>query len=52
MKIVSVCVATVLAIAVYLLIVRDECHALVFCDERTYYAIIKYGQLIDMSADL
>ena len=52
LKTVSVCVATALAIAVYLLIIREEFHAHVFCDKNTYYAIIKYGAFIDTSAQL
>lgn len=50
MKVVSVCVATALAIAVYLLIVRDEFHAHVFYDKSKYYVITKHGPLIDTTA--
>ena len=50
LKSVSACVVIALAIAGYLLIVRDEFNVHVFCDKNTYFAITKHGPLIDTTA--
>ena len=52
MKTISACVVTALAMAVYVPIAREEFHIQVFRDDSAYYAVVKYGPLIDMSAEL